>query len=217
MLQMHSFFSFLIFSSFNFIAGYCNSAINPMIYALFSKDFRFAFKRIICKCFCSGKSIFMTTSRRGSDMSAIRTTSSGQRTPSISPSHLAQSIGEDSEMGCDSEMLRWRSFAPSISSSYASSSPIGRPSIHINVNSVNNSNTINNNGSSNVNMNRRSSNPDDSSDGGTASTKTKCTNGNNEIELSSMMMNNIETSSNPTSGNAVRASNIYDICHPLVM
>lgn len=35
-----------------FWLGYCNSAINPMIYALFSKDFRFAFKRIICRWFC---------------------------------------------------------------------------------------------------------------------------------------------------------------------
>ncbi|KOB77482.1 Octopamine receptor, partial [Operophtera brumata] len=30
------------------------TAINPLIYALFSEDFRFAFKRIICKCFCGG-------------------------------------------------------------------------------------------------------------------------------------------------------------------
>ncbi|XP_018020834.1 probable G-protein coupled receptor No9 [Hyalella azteca] len=35
-----------------FWLGYCNSAINPFIYALFSKDFRFAFKKILCKCVC---------------------------------------------------------------------------------------------------------------------------------------------------------------------
>lgn len=196
-----------------FITGYCNSAINPMIYALFSKDFRFAFKRIICKCFCSGKSIFMSASRRGSDMSAIRmTSSSGQRTPSISPSHLAQSIGEDSELGCESEILRWRSYAPSISSSFASSSTAGgRPTINIHVNSVNNSNTINNNINMNVNMNQR--NLDGLNDVGT-SMKSKCANINNEIDLNHMKNNNAEN--NSTSGNA-RASSIYDICHPLVM
>ncbi|KAL7022156.1 hypothetical protein ACKWTF_012160 [Chironomus riparius] len=78
-----------------FWIGYCNSAINPMIYALFSKDFRFAFKRIICKCFCSGEAANKTSSRRGSDMSAFRR--DGGRTPSISPSALAHSIGEDSD------------------------------------------------------------------------------------------------------------------------
>ncbi|KAL7629905.1 UNVERIFIED_CONTAM: hypothetical protein RMT77_019976 [Armadillidium vulgare] len=41
----------LVFSVF-FWLGYCNSAINPCIYALFSKDFRFAFKKILCRCFC---------------------------------------------------------------------------------------------------------------------------------------------------------------------
>ena len=32
--------------------GYCNSAINPVIYGLFSREFRAAFKKIICKFFC---------------------------------------------------------------------------------------------------------------------------------------------------------------------
>ncbi|CAL4099582.1 unnamed protein product, partial [Meganyctiphanes norvegica] len=39
----------LLFSIF-FWLGYCNSALNPCIYALFSKDFRFAFKNILCRC-----------------------------------------------------------------------------------------------------------------------------------------------------------------------
>lgn len=78
-----------------FWLGYCNSAVNPMIYALFSKDFRFAFKRIICRCFCSGKSVNATTSRRGSEMSQLKM--AGGRTPSISPSAAAHSLGEDSD------------------------------------------------------------------------------------------------------------------------
>ena len=35
-----------------FWLGYCNSAINPFIYAAFSRDFRGAFKKIICKLLC---------------------------------------------------------------------------------------------------------------------------------------------------------------------
>lgn len=36
-----------------FWLGYCNSAINPLIYALFSKDFRNAFQQIIIRVCCS--------------------------------------------------------------------------------------------------------------------------------------------------------------------
>ena len=41
----------LVFSII-FWLGYCNSAINPFIYAAFSRDFRGAFKKIICKVLC---------------------------------------------------------------------------------------------------------------------------------------------------------------------
>lgn len=37
----------IVFSVF-FWLGYCNSALNPCIYALFARDFRFAFKRLLC-------------------------------------------------------------------------------------------------------------------------------------------------------------------------
>lgn len=39
----------LLFKVF-FYLGYCNSALNPVIYGMVSKDFRFAFKKILCRC-----------------------------------------------------------------------------------------------------------------------------------------------------------------------
>ncbi|XP_018327910.1 octopamine receptor Oamb [Agrilus planipennis] len=77
----------LVFSVL-FWLGYCNSAINPLIYALFSKDFRFAFKRIICRCFCKGGG--ESTSRRGSDGSQMQTRHF--RTPSYNNRYQEEDI-----------------------------------------------------------------------------------------------------------------------------
>jgi len=41
----------LVFSTIIWL-GYCNSALNPFIYAMFSREFRGAFKKILCKLFC---------------------------------------------------------------------------------------------------------------------------------------------------------------------
>lgn len=49
----------IVFAVF-FWLGYCNSALNPCIYALFARDFRFAFKRLL---FCKRRKGFTQASR----------------------------------------------------------------------------------------------------------------------------------------------------------
>ncbi|KAG8182654.1 hypothetical protein JTE90_022477 [Oedothorax gibbosus] len=46
----------LLFKVF-FYLGYCNSALNPIIYGIISKDFRFAFKNILCRCTLNDDSV----------------------------------------------------------------------------------------------------------------------------------------------------------------
>lgn len=59
----------VVFSTL-FWLGYCNSAINPVIYALFSKDFRYAFQQIIIRVCCpsyfnANRSYFSPNKRQG--------------------------------------------------------------------------------------------------------------------------------------------------------
>lgn len=83
-----------------FWLGYCNSAINPLIYALFSKDFRFAFKRIICRCFC--KRDGHSASRRGSDGSQMQGRQFRSASYNLGETQApANSLGDDSDPGAD--------------------------------------------------------------------------------------------------------------------
>lgn len=91
----------LVFSVL-FWLGYVNSAINPLIYALFSKDFRFAFKRIICRCFCKGGA--GKGSRRGSAGSQLQE----RHFRSASYNRQGNSLGEESDPGGDPSDSRWQ-------------------------------------------------------------------------------------------------------------
>jgi len=63
-----------------FWLGYCNSAINPFVYALCSKDFRFAFRRLL-RC-----------GRRYDSNSTIAALVSGLRQPGPAPRTHNESV-----------------------------------------------------------------------------------------------------------------------------
>lgn len=90
-----------------FWLGYCNSAINPLIYALFSKEFRLAFTNIICKCLCarcynepqtnSSKNLIQNCSADGSrsrwrSSSALRKRGSNRRKKSVFDSNEPEAL-----------------------------------------------------------------------------------------------------------------------------
>lgn len=93
-----------------FWLGYCNSALNPLVYALFSKDFRFAFKKIICKCFCARNTNLKhdTSSKRKfrRDSNQSQASKRTNRSPSYnyndnSPLNYTQTQHSDSDQNAD--------------------------------------------------------------------------------------------------------------------
>ena len=67
-----------------FWLGYCNSAVNPCVYALFSKDFRYAFQKLLC---CHRQRRRRRLSRgRASLMTSIRIQATSKESDSLSDS-----------------------------------------------------------------------------------------------------------------------------------
>ena len=78
----------LVFDIF-FWLGYCNSALNPFIYAMFSREFRGAFKRIFYKLFCmtyeektNAHSIIVSTfNHKNMDLNTAQSTTTANSDP----------------------------------------------------------------------------------------------------------------------------------------
>ncbi|XP_077992244.1 putative G-protein coupled receptor No9 [Glandiceps talaboti] len=93
----------IVFKIF-FWLGYCNSAVNPAIYAMFSKDFRGAFKEIIWYCCSRRKNIPATvnmarrwTVRESISFSSAETSLSFQRLPSHGSRSFVDGAGVDDD------------------------------------------------------------------------------------------------------------------------
>lgn len=54
--------SFFLFNLFH-VKGWINSAMNPIIYACWSKDFRRAFRKLLCSCFISNSNLSYNRNR----------------------------------------------------------------------------------------------------------------------------------------------------------
>ena len=73
----------VVFTAF-FWLGYCNSAMNPVVYALFSRDFRYAFKKLV-RCRCHRKKMPPRTNRFIAILNSIRfQVSSNKNSDSVS-------------------------------------------------------------------------------------------------------------------------------------
>ena len=84
-----------------FWLGYCNSAFNPFIYAMFSREFRGAFKKILYKIFCleydeGPRGVFAAFNPRNMDVTlgAAAVANVGASGPNFCqpPSHAAESL-----------------------------------------------------------------------------------------------------------------------------
>ncbi|KAL3866840.1 hypothetical protein ACJMK2_044101 [Sinanodonta woodiana] len=73
--QFHATWSFMVFS---YVVGYINSAANPVLYCIFSQNFRQNFKKYMC-CICLGKSkpyrkvLFDSSESRGISRKVVST------------------------------------------------------------------------------------------------------------------------------------------------
>jgi len=107
-----------------FWLGYCNSAINPMIYALFSKDFRFAFKRIICRWCCwasagdstmggGGLTVADYGRRKGSDGSQLGAGGHGGASPRHRYAVTGSGVGTACSDECSTRSMRLLQYSDS--------------------------------------------------------------------------------------------------------
>ena len=88
-----------------FWLGYCNSAINPFIYAAFSRDFRGAFKKIICKGLCRHtvqeppRGIFMALHPRNVTLGAAAVVMAGAAATTNANNANNTTVGQSSSQG----------------------------------------------------------------------------------------------------------------------